>query len=66
MKLEYGKRKFQDKKYIKITNEVNLDSNKVMIKVFNTGNCIDGENITRIWNWFYKSDEARNREEDGT
>ncbi len=53
-------------KYIKITNEVNLDSNKVMIKVFNTGNCIDEENITRIWNRFYKIDEARNREEGGT
>ena len=36
------------------------------IKVFNTGDQIKEEDITRIWNRFYKSDESRNREDGGT
>ncbi len=50
-------------KYIEIENQVNVEKNKVRVKVFNTGNIIKEEDIARIWNRFYKVDESRNREE---
>ncbi len=53
-------------KYIKIENEIDKENNKVIIKVFNTGENIDEENQARIWNRFYKADEARNRNNGGT
>jgi signal transduction histidine kinase len=53
-------------KYILIKNEVNIEKNKVRVKVFNTGNNIEEENIARIWNRFYKVDKSRNREDGGT
>ena len=36
------------------------------IIVFKTGKNIDEENLSRIWNRFYKVDESRNREDGGT
>ena len=53
-------------KYIKIENVVDIEKNKVRVKVFNTGDNIAEENIARIWNRFYKIDESRNRENGGT
>ncbi len=53
-------------KIIQIENEVNVEKNTVRIKVFNTGDNISDENINRIWNRFYKIDEARNRNDGGT
>ena len=53
-------------KYIKISNEINKEKNKVCIKVFNTGKQISEENLNRIWNRFYKADESRHREDGGT
>lgn len=53
-------------KYIKIQNEVDIDKNKVIIRVFNTGNNIEEEHINRIWNRFYKVDQSRNRNDGGT
>ena len=44
-------------KYIKISNKINEEKNKVCIKVFNTGEPISEENLNRIWNRFYKADE---------
>ena len=52
--------------YIKITNHIITEKNKVRITVFNTGNNIAEENVNRIWNRFFKVDEARNREDGGT
>lgn len=53
-------------KIIQIENEVNVEKKTVRIKVFNTGDNISDENINRIWNRFYKIDEARNRNDGGT
>ena len=53
-------------KTIKISNEIDLQNNKVCIKVFNTGENIKEEDLNRIWNRFYKIDESRNREDGGT
>lgn len=53
-------------KYIKITNIILKEENKVRIKVFNTGNNISEENLNRIWNRFFKADEARNRDDGGS
>ncbi len=53
-------------KYIKIQNDINIEENKVRIKVFNTGNNIKEENLDRIWKRFYKVDESRNRNSGGS
>ncbi len=53
-------------KYIQVENVINVDKNKVRVKVFNTGDNIAEEDIARIWNRFYKMDESRNRENGGT
>lgn len=53
-------------KYIKITNTVLKDKEKVRVTVFNTGNNISEENLTRVWNRFFKADEARNRDDGGS
>ena len=53
-------------KRISIENIVNIEKNKVRIKVFNTGINIKEEDLTRIWNRFYKVDESRNRADGGT
>ena len=53
-------------KKIVIENSVNVEKNKVRIKVFNTGMNIKEEDLTRIWNRFYKVDESRNRADGGT
>ena len=54
------------KKRIVIENSVNVEKNKVRIKVYNTGINIKEEDMTRIWNRFYKIDESRNRADGGT
>jgi len=53
-------------KSIKIQNDVDIENNKVRIKVFNTGDTIKEEDVARIWNRFYKADESRNRADGGT
>jgi len=51
-------------KVIKIELEELED--KLKVKVFNTGKNIEEENLNRIWNRFYKVDEARSREQGGS
>ena len=54
------------RKVISIVNEVNIEKNKVRVKIFNTGENIAEDHINRIWNRFYKVDESRNRTDGGT
>lgn len=54
------------KSIIKISNDIDLNNNKVRVKVFNTGEKIKEEDLNRIWNRFYKLDESRNRDNGGT
>ena len=53
-------------KYIKITNIIIPEREKVRVTLFNTGDNISKENLNRIWNRFFKADEARNREDGGS
>ncbi len=52
------------KKQIKIT--IKYVNNKVRVDVFNTGDKIPEEDLTRIWGRFYKVDDSRNRENSGS
>ena len=53
-------------KYIKITNSINEANGKARIEVFNTGENIKEEDLSRIWKRFYKVDKSRNRDQGGT
>ena len=53
-------------KIIRIENDVDIDKNKVRVKVFNTGKQIPEEHLNRIWKRFYKIDASRNRKDGGT
>ncbi len=59
-------KEIKGEKYIQIENVVNIEKNKVRVKVFNTGENIAEDDMARIWNRFYKVDESRNRENGGT
>ena len=53
------------KKKIKIKNEIKQNENKVRITIFNTCENLSDEDISRMWNRFYKLDESRNRDKGG-
>ncbi len=48
-----------------IRNDINFETKKVRITVFNTSEGLSEEELHRIWNRFYKIDESRNRENGG-
>lgn len=52
------------KKQIKIT--IQNIKNKIRVSVFNTGDKIPEEDLTRVWGRFYKIDDSRNRENSGS
>ena len=51
-------------KYIEI--KVEKHDKKVRVSVYNTGEQISEEDLTRIWKRFYKIDSSRNREKGGS
>lgn len=53
-------------KMIQINVIPNIENNTVRVSIFNTGESIKEEDLTRIWNRFYKVDESRTREDGGT
>ena len=53
-----------DEKRIEITNKIK--NGKIRVSVFNTSNGLSDEELSRIWNRFYKLDESRNRDNGGT
>lgn len=57
--------KINGKKQIKIEIEETKE-NRIRIKVFNTGEKIEEEDLERVWKRFYKLDSSRNREDGGT
>ena len=52
-------------KKLKITNIIDKERGKVRVVVFNTSEGLSDEEMMRIWNRFYKSDESRNRSKGG-
>ena len=52
------------KKQIKIT--IQNVKNKIRVSVFNTGDKIPEEDLTRVWGRFYKIDDSHNRENSGS
>ncbi len=50
----------------KITVKTHVKTEQVRVSVFNTGNPIDADQLGRIWESFYKIDQARTREYGGS
>lgn len=53
-------------KKIRIGIKKSEEQGKIRVSVFNTGKNIDEEEISRIWNRFYKVDESRQRSKGGS
>ena len=53
-------------KKIKITIKELEETNKVRVSIYNTGDKIKEEDLSRIWNRFYKVDSSRNRSAGGS
>lgn len=53
-------------KKIEIHTNANIETNKLRVCVFNTGDNIKQEDLDRIWGRFYKVDTSRNRNDGGS
>jgi len=59
-------KKVNGQKKIRISVRENSEKNTIKVCVFNSGEAISEENLTRIWTRFYKVDKSRNRQSGGT
>lgn len=59
-------KKIGGQKKIKISIKTINEKNTVKVSVFNSGEHISEENLSRIWTRFYKVDKSRNRNSGGT
>ena len=50
----------------KICIKISNTESKVRVSVFNTGNNIPEEHLSKVWGRFYKEDSSRNRNDGGT
>ena len=53
-------------KKIEIYTKTNIETSKLKVCVFNTGDNIKQEDLDRIWGRFYKVDSSRNRNDGGS
>ena len=58
--------KVNGKKKIVISVKKSKNPEKLKVSVYNTGDKISEEDLTRIWTRFYKVDSSRNRANGGT
>jgi len=59
-------KKINNQKKIEVSIEEIKQKNTVKVSIFNTGDKISEENLSRIWTRFYKVDKSRNRNSGGT
>ena len=63
--IKYSKEK-DGKRKIDVNIDLNNETRKIRVSVFNTGDNINENELQRIWGRFYKIDSSRNREKGGT
>ncbi len=63
--IKYSKEINNERKIIININKNDV-TNKIRVKVFNTGDNINESELQRIWGRFYKTDSSRNRKNGGT
>ena len=63
--IKYSKEKDGERK-IDVNIDLNNETRKIRVSVFNTGDNINENELQRIWGRFYKIDSSRNREKGGT
>ena len=63
--IKYSKEMNGERK-IDVNININAQTKKVRINIFNTGDGIPEEQLQRIWGRFYKIDSSRNREKGGS
>ena len=63
--IKYSKEKDGERK-IEVNIDLNNETRKIRVSVFNTGDNINENELQRIWGRFYKIDSSRNREKGGT
>ena len=63
--IKYSK-EINGERKIDVNININAQTKKVRINIFNTGDGIPEEQLQRIWGRFYKIDSSRNREKGGS